>query len=278
LRLLAIVVAATFACSSSEPPSTIENPAGVLAHGAGWAVTVDDLSLPSAPAALSARDRQRALDAAIARKLAAGEAQRRGLDRAPEVAAKLRAVRREAAAREEALLQDALFASLRDALPIPEEELRAQYEKTKALYTERRLALRRQSFTSESEARAADVALGAEGRLDPARSEALIPAGPGNLPPAVRPEALKLRQPGERTLVLRDGSASLVELVEILPAEPLPFDAVRKQLETSLRVQRAQEAFRTEIERLRADAKVEVDEAALSKLGATDGPPSGSAR
>jgi hypothetical protein len=280
LRLLLVVAAAGFGCGNSEQPSAKEIRATgpVLARGAGWMVTAEDLSLPGDPAALPPRDRQRALDAAIARKLAAAEAQQRGLDQTREVAAKLSAVRREAAAREEALLRDALFASLRDAVSIPEGELRAQYEKTKALYTERRLVLRRQTFPSESEARAADAALGSEGRLEPARSEALAPAGPGNLPPTVLPEALKLRQPGERTLLLRDGSASLVELVAILPAEPLAFDAVREQLEGSLRVQRGQEAFRAEIERLRADAKVEVDEAALSKLGATGTTPARSAR
>ncbi len=52
-----------------------------------------------------------ALDTAVARRLAAQEAGRRGLDATSTVQAQIEALRREAAAREEALLRDALQAS-----------------------------------------------------------------------------------------------------------------------------------------------------------------------
>lgn len=86
------------------------------------------------------------------------------------------------------------------------------------------------------------------------------------LPRAVLPEALRLRRPGERTLVIRDGTIALVELVEEIPAAPRPFDDVRSEVEKSLRTIRAQEAFRAELARLRAQANVMVDEQALGRL------------
>jgi len=92
------------------------------------------------------------------------------------------------------------------------------------------------------------------------------PAPIDKLPLTVLPEALQLRQPGDRTIVRRGDSASIVELVEILPAEPRPFEEVRDKVEESLRTIRAQEAFNKEIERLRTEAKVEIDEAALRSL------------
>lgn len=51
---------------------------------------------------------------------------------------------------------------------------------------------------------------------------------------------------------------------------------MRPQVEASLRTLRAQAAFRGEIERLRAAAEIEIDEAALAALSAplpTEGTP-----
>lgn len=185
--------------------------------------------------------------AARLRRLAAAEARRQGLDAAPEVRAALEQVRREAAAREEEVLRDALFARIRDGLVLSEDELRAHYEANRVRYTERRVRLRRQAFASAEAARAAQAALGPEGRLDPAAAEDLGPLSIAAAAEAAGPEVVALRRPGERVVVSREGAGALVELVEVLPAEPLPFEAVRGQVEKSLRTLRAQEAFRAEI-------------------------------
>ena len=112
----------------------------------------------------------------MARRLAAQEARRRGLDATSDVRAQIEALRREAAAREEALLRDALQASLEAQIAVTEDELRARYEQTQARYTERRLRLRRAVFPSAEAARAENERLGADGRLDPAASEEIGPA------------------------------------------------------------------------------------------------------
>ena len=239
--------------------------ATALASVDGSVIEAADL----APDAEGARnDPKRQLEAVIARKLATAEARLRKLDAQPEIAAKLGAIRRAAARSEEETLRDALFASLRDAVVLTDEELRAHYEKTKLRYAERRWQLLRQRFASEAEAQAADAKLGGDGRLDATSAEAIGPATAAEVAAATSPEVLRLQRSGQRITVAHDGSYELVELVEILPAEPKPFDAVRPQVEASLRTLRAQEAFRREVDRLRAAAKIEIDAAALSALRA----------
>jgi hypothetical protein len=179
------------------------------------------------------------------------------------VQAQVEALRREAAAREEALLRDALYAAVQAEVALGEEELRAHYERTQARYTERRLRLRRQRFDTVEAARAADAALGSDGRLDPAASEEIGPAPLAKLTRELMPGLLRLREPGQRVVVERPDQISLLELVEVLPPEPLPFEEVREQLETELRAQRAGEAFAKLVEELRAKAQVEIDQAAL---------------
>jgi peptidyl-prolyl cis-trans isomerase C len=204
-----------------------------------------------------------ALDAAVARRLAAQEARRRGLDATPDVQAQIEALRREAAAREEALLQGALEASLAAQIAVSEDELRARYEQTPGRYTEKRLRLRRAAFPSAEAARAADERLGVEGRLDPAASEEIGPAPVQKLMQMRAPGLRRLREPGQRIVVGREGDFALIELLEVLPPEPPPFEEVREQLASELRAQKAGEAFAKLTQDLRAAARLEIDEAVL---------------
>jgi hypothetical protein len=55
----------------------------------------------------------------------------------------------------------------------------------------------------------------------------------------------------------------LLELVEVLPPAPPPFEEVRAQIESELRAQKAGEAYAKLAQELRAAAKVEIDEAVL---------------
>jgi hypothetical protein len=244
---------------------TEARPAAALASVGGSAIEASDL----APDVDGARhDPKRQLEAVIARKLASAEARRRNLDTQPDVVAKLEAIHRGTARSEEEVLREVLFASLRDAVALTDEELRAHYEKTKLRFAERQWRLLRERFATEAEARGADARLGAEGHLDAARVDAIGPATAAEVAEATSPEVLRLQRPGQRTTVSHDGAYELVELVEMLPAEPKPFDAVRAQVEASLRTLRAQAAFRAEIERLRAAAKIEIDEEELEALRA----------
>jgi len=208
--------------------------------------------------------RGRALDQAILRRLAAAEARRRGLDAQPELAETIRGIEREARVREEAALQGALFASVRDGLVLPEEALRAHYEATKVRYAERQLRLRRRAFPSRA---AAERSLAEGAALDGEGDETLGPSRLTDLPRTVLPEALGLEGPGARAIAGSDEEGwSLIELAEVLPAEPRAFEAVRAEVDASLRQKEATAAFRTLLDELRAKADVRVDEDALARL------------
>jgi peptidyl-prolyl cis-trans isomerase C len=260
-----IVLAAALGCSPPEAPGADSgSTAGRVATVEGETLAAEDLRL--APSA-GPEERERALDQAILRRLAAAEARRRGLDREPEVTAKLRAIEREARTRKEAALQAALFGSVREGLSPSEEALRAHYEATKLRYAERQLRLRRRPFASRE---AAERALGEVAPLEGEGAETIGPSPVRELPRTVLPEALRLERPGERSVA---GSAeegwSLIELAEVLPAEPRPFEAVRSEVEASLRQKEATAAFRALLDELRAEADVRVDEGALARLSAS---------
>lgn len=233
----------------------------VVARLNGEPITIGDLQA-SFGGALRA-DARHALDAAVARRLVAEEARRRGLDANPAVQAQLVAMRREASAREDAVLRNALQTALEADISVSEDELRAYYEQAKVRFSEPRLRLRRVVFPSAEAARAEDERLGADGRLDPATSEEIGPTPVEKLMRTGTPGLMRLHEPGQRIVVEREGGFALVELVERLAPAPLPFEEVREQIETQLRSQRAGEAFAKRVEELRAEARLEIDEAAL---------------
>jgi hypothetical protein len=235
----------------------------VVAHLNGEPIEIDEVRA-SFPGAMRSDVRQ-ALDVTVARRLVAEEARRRGLDATSDVQEQLAALRREAGAREEAVLRDALVASLDADVAVSEEELRAQYEKAPLRFVEPQLHLRRAVFPSAEAAQAEDARLGADGHLDPAASEEIGPAPVEELMQQGIMGMMRLQEPGQRIVLERQGHFELIELVERLPAAPLPFEKVRPQLEAQMRAQRAGEAFTKLVEELRTKAKLEVDEAALKE-------------
>jgi hypothetical protein len=250
-------------CNSSPPGGSSEHVVdNVVARVGPYSITVNDLSAPRGERV----DIRRQLDAVITRRLAAQEARRRGLAKTEDIHERLVAIQRQAEAQEEAILRDALFAKMKSDLKVSEQDLRDFYEKTKIRFATRELHLRRVAFASKSEAESASAKLGPQARLDPKASEEIGPAAIEKLPLTVIPEALQLREPGDHVIVQRGDEVSIVELVQILPAEPRSFEEVRDKVEESLRTIRGQEAFTKEIERLRTDAKVEIDELALHTL------------
>jgi hypothetical protein len=246
-------------CGSSES----QQPAlEVAVRVNGEPVAIADVAKQSARTASTARQR---IDAAVVRHLAAAEATRRGLSPGDDT--------EHASIRDEENLRDALFASMRDSLALGEDELRAHYEKTRVHYVTPQVSLRRRSFASETEARAEDLRLGAAGRIASEGSDRIGPAPVDRLPEGVMPEALTLTAPGQRVVLAREGRWWLVEQEEMHAAEQLPFEAVRPRVEQSLRMLRAQSLFHAEIDRLRREAEVAVDESALERMAPASNAP-----
>jgi hypothetical protein len=222
---------------------------------------------------------RRRLDFLVERKLAAMEARHRGYDTGEKLRTKLADIRRNAIHREEGLLRDALYNSLRTSMVLSEDDLRAHYEAEIHRFTQRQWKLRFQRFASQAEARAADEALGADGRLDPANSESVGPLPVEKLPAEFRLLTDSLRKPGQRKLIAHAKVFTLVELEEFLPAAKVPFEEVREWVDKDLRATRATELLKAEIERMRAQVKVTIDEQALAELTAPTteaAPPAGS--
>ena len=252
---------AVFACEkrAQDAPEPTGDPGRVvLARVGDEVVTVEDLGFIPVREKPSSK-----LEMLVMRKLAAAEARRRGLAEEPQTRAKLAGYRHSALMWEEGLLRNALFNSIRLGFTFSEEELRAHFEKTKDRYIEPQWTLRVQKLASEAEARAADAELGATGRLDPAKSEALGPAPAGQLPPDLRPSLPLFEQPGDRQVLDLAGAWSLVELEAYLPAAPPPFEAARERVDQDLRAVRAELVLSEELARLRAE-QVVIDEAALA--------------
>jgi hypothetical protein len=245
------------ACDSS--PSDLENR---VARVGDAIISAEELR---ASGLTDPSQRRRLLDQAIARILAAEEATRRQLPRNAEVAARLARLRRDAQAREQETLRDSLFVSVRDGLTPTESDLRRHFEATKLRYAERQVRLRWWGFTTGRESRAALAEKGGTAALAPGKSESIGPTPLGSLPAKVLPEVFHFAKPGDR---LASGTESegfgVVELVEVLPAAMLPFEAVRDRVEASWRTLEGQRAFAKLMAELREKAHIEIDEAALA--------------
>jgi hypothetical protein len=246
-----LCVAALPAC---EAPRGDDRP--VIATVGEHRLFVDDV-----PGPRDLADRRRSLDAVIARVLAAESARDRGLAEAAEVAPRLEALRRRALASEEALLRDALFQTLRDELKPTETDLRRHYEVTRLRYAERQVGLLWWPAPSADAARAQAQAA----KLDRKKVETIGPVSVSDLPPKVVPEVFHLTKPGDRLAAGSEAEGfGVVELAEVLPAVTLPFERVRGRVEESWRTLEGQRAFAKLIEELRAEAEIEIDEAALA--------------
>lgn len=262
----AVAVTASILLASCEPHQ-VEAPeepgSPVVAQVDGEAIRVEDL-VARAPRRRGQQDPRTRVEEAISDKLVVQEARRRHMDESPRVRERIAAIRREAAKREEGVLRNALFRAVRDGIDLTEGELQQHYEETEARYFQRQIRFRRLAFDSEEAVRAADVSLGPTGRLDPEVSEDLGPAALRDLPRSVLPEALQLKAPGDRVVIGKEEEWALVELVEILPAVPQPFEQVHDRVEASLRTLRAQAAFGELVERLRTEAEIEIDESVIA--------------
>ena len=232
----------------------------VFARVGGYSVEAGDLARVA-----TVEDRRRSLDAAIARVLASQEAAKRGIAEKDLVRRRVQDLRRAAAVQEQALLRDALFASIRDGLEPTEADLRSHYATTKLRYAEREVTLRWWSFDSQRAARSAVEKSGAVERRDAASAETIGPRLPRSLPAKVVPEVFHLTKVGDRLAAGSEAEGfGVVELVEVLPAVAQPFEAVRDRVEESWRTLEGQRAFAKLLAELREKADIEIDEVALA--------------
>jgi hypothetical protein len=258
-----MVAAAWTGCGprAQETEGAASEDAVVVARVADQVVLTTELGEAGPPEEMSRR-----LDGLVDRKVAAIEARRRGLDRDPYNRATIESFYRGARAREEMLLRNALYNSIRLGLEVDEEALQAHYERTKQRYRGPIWTLRTRRFASEAEAHETAARLGSSGRLEAATSETVGPLPPELMPAPIRAAMPAIETSQGRLVYQLDGAWSVIEVVDVAPNGLLPLEAVRDKVEASWRAVRAEELLREEIARARAQLGVEIDEAVLADL------------
>jgi hypothetical protein len=266
ISLAAMSFGAVGAASGCGRESTL--PAPVIQDGTVVAVVVGESILVEELGELGRftdpQSRRTAVQGAIGDRLAVQEARRRGLDRKPEVQRAIVRLRREAAQRERGLLRRALAADMGRDLMFADADLKAAFDARPARYAERRITLRRQRFETRAAALEADRALGRAGRVEEAGAEQVGPVAESELPKEWGVDLRRFRKPGDRRVVEAGGAAWLVELVNDAPHQPQSFREVRAQVQRDLRVERARAVFAAELDRLRAGARVEIEDGVLA--------------
>ena len=261
-QALLIAAAVLSGCSNevADESRSIPDGASVVARVGDVAITRAELiAANSGNSGSTAESRRQTLDATIDTRMAAREARRRGLHEAPDVATKILTIRIEAQKRERELLRDALYDSVRSELPVTESELQNHYQTTQRRYAKRQIVVGRTEYSSHLEASNALKAKPAS-----PSTERLGPLPLAKLPASVLPEAARLRKIGDRGLAeADDGTWSVIELIEILAAEPLAFAEVREAVEKNYRVRKGNEAFRALLDHLRDDVEIVINEQAL---------------
>ena len=265
---LALALCAAFCASGCERPGGAARPGVSPAAGTPVAqvgeerILVEELRLPAA--ARDAKTRRQAVELAVSERLFAAEARRRGLDREDAVRRRLDAIRRDAAARERAVLREALVRELAGDARISESELKEHFEANQQRYQRRLYTLRHAAYGSKEAAEEAERALADGGSLESTRFAQLGPVLLHELPPAFQRRMSTVRRAGQTLVLQGDGEWLLVEVVDVQLAQAESYDEVRKQVFASLRQQRSREAIESLMGELKAGTQVSIDEAVLA--------------
>lgn len=240
--------------------------------------------------------RKKLLEDMITVRLLADEARRRGLDRDPEVRARIRQVLRDEALRE-------LRAGLPGPEAIPEAEVQAYYQKHRSDFRspERRRIAAIVTTTREDAAAALEAARGAEvGRWgELVRKHSTVPPTPdavdelagdlgfvtqpgdplgqtSSVPDPVRSAAFAVGKQGEvhPTPVEVTGKWYVVRVIAINPPAVRTYAETERSIRVTLAQDRVRAAEAKLEQELRAKFPVEIDQAVLEQLAAP-GPSSG---
>jgi hypothetical protein len=200
------------------------------------------------------------MEAAILARVTLLEARRRGLEQRPEIAQRIESTRTEALRREFEVLREALKRDMMQEVEITEDELREAYEEDDRSYNEPQMKYREWTFPSEAAAQAAVEA----NALDAGAARDLPLVSMRARPTEATMQFHRLRRPGERGLIEREGSWRVVEFVARVDDVKLPFDQVREHVQRRLEQKKMETTFDEQMQTLRGAADVRLNEAALA--------------
>lgn len=293
---LAVLSAFVLASSCGQKPSGVQEKkpdrtaAGtVLARVGKHVITEDDFqreisSLPeySRRQMESREQKKKRLERMIDDVLLLEEAEGRGLDRDPDILAKVERYRQR-------LLTEKLYQQVAEERgTIDEEEIRSYYENNKEQFSQKERIRARQililvppNATPEKEKEAEAKAREAQGRAkagedflalakqysdapDPVRASELGYFSRGRMPPEFDEAAFALQNPGDVSDVVRTRLGfHVIQLMDRQPAKEQPLEEVRDRIVRVLKSQKTRDVRQSLAAELRAKAQIQIEESFL---------------
>lgn len=292
LGVLSVLVLASCAEKPSGEQEKTDRSAGpVLARVGKHVITEEDFqkeisSLPeySRRQMESPEQKKKRLERMIDDLLLLEEAEHRGLDRDPEILAKVARYRQR-------LLTEKLYQQVAEERGrIDEEEIQSYYESNKDQFSQKERIRARQililvppNTPPEKEREAEAKAREAQSRAksgedflalakeysdapDPVRASELGYFSRGRMPPEFDQAAFALQNPGEVSDVVRTRLGfHVIQLVDRQPAKEQPLEEVRDRIVRILKSQKTRDVRQSLAAELRAKAQIEIEETFLKE-------------
>jgi peptidyl-prolyl cis-trans isomerase C len=281
---VALCLVAMVGCKSQGPGAAAgkkDHTGQVLAEVNGAVITTDDFNkelevLPPYLKQMAATPdgRKVLLDSMVVRELVMQDAQKQGLDKSPEVAAKMEDMKKRV------IVEAYLKKKVEEQVKLSDADLQKFYDQNKDKFKAGE-QVRASHILVKTEKEAQDVLAQLKGGAkfeDLAKKYSVDPAGQkggdlgwfgkGNMIPEFEKAAFAMKEGETSGIVKTKFGFHIIKLTGKRPAGLLPFAEVKEQLKASLMPEKQQEVFKKVKEDLKKSAKLSVKEDVLRTMGA----------
>lgn len=289
------VVALCFAaaCASENAPSTTTaapKPASggtVIATYAGQQFTTEDFTReverlpPRSRAQLTTPERKRQfVDNYILNQLLSEQGRAKGYDRDPEIVRQIDDLRQR-------LVVQRVMRDYQEAPVLADEDIRAYYEKNQRLFSGAQIHAAHILVKDEDLAKRIKAQLDAapDNFEELAKTNSVDTAtaarggdlgffGQGRMVAEFERAAFALEKPGDLSPIVQTPFGyHIIKLLELKDGPSRPFDEVKERIRVAMVNQRRQELVTERFDKVKSDAKIQIDEAALEKAELPAPPP-----
>ena len=296
-RLAIVVVCLAAACANENAPSgsagappEASSGGTVIATYAGKRFTTEDFRReverlpPRSRAQLTTPERRRQfVDNFILNALLAEQGKEKGYDKDPEIVRQIDDLRQR-------LVVQRVMRDYQEAPTLTEEEIKAYYDQNQRLFSGAQIHAAHILVKDESLAKQLRAQLDAApdkfeelaktnsvDTATAARGGDLGFFGQGRMVAEFERAAFALEKPGDLSAVVQTPFGfHIIKLIERKEGPPKPFEDVKERIRVAMTNQRRQDLVTQRFDKVKADAKIHVDEDALSKAEIPS-PPAGSA-
>ena len=282
LAVVTLCLVAMAGCKGQAPQVGKKEQTGqVVAEVNGTAITTDDYKkeLAVLPPYLkqmveTPEGRKEMLDTMVVRELVLQDARKLGIDKSPEVAAKMEDMKKRV------VVEAYLKKKVEEQVNLSDAELQKIYDQKKDQFKSD-AQIRASHILLKTSKEAQDVMAQLKGGAkfeDLARKYSVDPASAkggdlgwfskGNMIPEFEKAAFALKEGETSGIVETKFGFHIIKVTGKRPAGVLPFAEVKEQIKAELVPEKQQEVFKTIKEELKKSAKVSVKEDVLNSLGA----------